>query len=247
MRTPPLGLLFCSLLPATALAAGTAGMSATAQDGKSAALTLEYRDTQTLRMTVADASEGYLVMREGKVYSVLSNDGQPTVLDLAAVRENMPARMRGKNQGPGGRYSTGAEDIKEIVSLDDTGRDETVAGIVGDIWTLVYVDGEGQKETRELVLSGAPAVRELSATLLSLGRTMAAMADRQPGAQLLVSRLEENGLGMLRLGDTWTLTSLDTRVPDAARFELPAEPQTKPDLGTLRSLRDMRDRRSEGG
>lgn len=211
-RLSSAALALAVLLPAGADAGGLAVV----QGENQRQYTLEY-DGAKLRLQ-SDAYRGlHLIAHNGTVYAVTSAAGRPLVVEGKAVL-GLLSRTGGNQQ------LTGNEDIARLVSLEDTGKRETVAGLAGTIYRLTYVDRQGQTRTEEAVLGKQAGVAELTQ---AFGRIAADFqrstgVDNQ-GALSLLRELEQRRLGLLRFGRHYQLVSLDERTPAAARFALPAQ------------------------
>lgn len=56
------------------------------------------------------------------------------------------------------------EEIQDVLELSNTGKSEMVAGISGEVFTMTYVDGQGQKQTSTMVLSQEDHIVALSSS-----------------------------------------------------------------------------------
>jgi hypothetical protein len=191
--------------------------------------TIEF-DGARMRMDVAGQSEAYMIMRDGKIYSVSSQDGQPFVIDMAGM---------GKMLGGMAQQSMANVDqnVNEFISLTDAGRNETIAGINGRVHVLTYVDDNGQRKSEEIVLAKDKRLREMSESLDLMGKTMAQIFGVKvpDGSYRMNQEIMGKGNGILRFGNEYRLVSISGDTPSASRFNLPAEPQQMPDLGSLLS------------
>jgi len=199
--------------PLAALAGGTAII----QSGEGR-FTLAYDGTR-LRLD-SDQHRGVrLIARDGKVYAVSSAAGQPIVVEGSAVMALLGAR--------GGKQplATGDQDIARFVSLEPTGRKETVGGLTGTVHHLTYVDRNGRRRTEEAVLSDNPALAELTRNFgqVATAFQQSTGVDNQ-GARDLLQELASRELGLLRFADHYRLVSLDTTTPPASYFQLPGSP-----------------------
>lgn len=219
--------MFAMFFSAAVWAGGTAVIGS-GNAGEQA--TLEY-DGGKIRLSAEhQGRDGYLVVDGNNAYAVSLENGQPTVLDLAAM-----GKMIGVLGGAAGQSPLQLEHgMGEVQAVNPLGRAEVVAGITGQLYELVYLDEEGARQTGEAVLSTDPRALELTRALLQLSRVMAAVFD-QPADPLdaLGRSLLDEGLGLLRIGNEMRLLSLDAQTPAAGRFALPAEPGSMPDLGAL--------------
>jgi hypothetical protein len=120
----------------------------------------------------------------------------------------------------------GEDDMVEFVSLTDTGADETVAGISGDVYEITFVDGNGNTSTESLVLSNDARAREMTTAFMSVSQTMAAAMQQQPPEGYGQLQDAMNNKGLLRFGASFRVAYFEPGEPDASRFALPAEPMS---------------------
>jgi hypothetical protein len=209
--------------PAWAWAGGKAVVEAGEGSDKQQ-VTYEF-DGALLRMDVPQQQGNYMIMRDGKIYSVTEQNGQPMVIDMAGM---------GKMLGGMAQQSMASvnQDVDQFVSLGDTGRTETIAGINGKVHVLTYVD-DGEQKTEEIVLSNDKNLRDMSDSMMLMSETMARAfgVELPDGSKRMTTELK--GKGVLRFGNQYRLVSLSGSTPSASRFKLPAEPQQMPDLGNL--------------
>ena len=116
--------------------------------------------------------------------------------------------------------------IGDFIDMNETGRAETVAGVPGQVYSLTFRNDRGTSQTEEIVLGRDATLRELTETLATWSRMMAAYLSIDLGEyQGAMDDLLQYGDGILRLGAGYRLVSLDDTAPDPARFTLPAAPQ----------------------
>lgn len=218
------------LAPALAWAAGGKATLESSDGQQRLQSTLEYDGRGALRMTAGQDPNQYLLHRDGKVYSVFSQDGTPLVVEMGAMLKTLGG-MAQQNAG----QQPLAGDVAEFRDLRDTGRTETVAGIKGRVHELSYVDSQGRARTESLVLSSDGRARELTQTLFAFGEAMAAAAaTAEPaGSRRLETEIVGGNQGVLRFGTQFRVLAFDGSTPSAARFELPAAPTQMPDLGGM--------------
>lgn len=195
-----------TLLPATALAGGSAKM----QTGDTT-MQVVWQDENTLRTGGEDASS-YLIVRDGKAYSVSTANGQPRVMEMAGMLKMMQA-MAGESQNQESRFG-------HVDSVEKTGASETVAGIEGRVYLITTTDPNGKTETVETVLTDNPLVVEM--TRAYLGSMQAMFGGDDLGA--FMDALPDDEHGLLRAGEDFRLLSIASDDPPASLFELPAEP-----------------------
>ncbi|HEX4871327.1 MAG TPA: hypothetical protein VFV27_03350 [Nevskiaceae bacterium] len=229
----PALLALILIVPHRAAAAGQALIEAR-DEGQQGQVQIEYDDAGRVRIDPLGeaAGQGYLVVREGKAYSVARVEGQLMVMDMGAMMKMMGGLMAQQGlQAP----KLGSEGMVRLLSLEDAGRSETVAGLSGRVHTLRYVDAQGKTREETLVLSADARVRALSAAMIAMGEVMTRLAATppQPGADALAAELKSRGQGLLRFGSQFAVVRLSADTPAASRFELPAAPMELPDFGGL--------------
>jgi hypothetical protein len=180
-------------------------------------ITLEF-DGPFARVQTDQQKNVHLVARDNKVYAVTDMGGRPLVVESGAVIGLLGAQGMAKLEND-------KDAIQKFVSLDPTGRNETVAGFQGAVYKLVYTDGNGKRRSEEAVLGKQPSIVELSQSLghVAINLMRLAKHDTQ-GSTELVNELQKRNLGLLRFGAKLRLISLNTATPNASRFVLPASP-----------------------
>ncbi len=179
---------------------------------------MEYVGDNKLRM--GTGRDGYLVHRDGKVYMVSGEPGQETVIDAGAAFQMMRGMMPDTQPN-----------ASRVNSMQNTGRKETVAGIVGEVWSVSYVDENGKTQQSEMVLSGDKRARELRNAMHGMSRAFLKLAGKNPAdADVMVNELKQRGKGILRFGDDMTVTSISGQNVASSRFDLPAEPMAMPNM-----------------
>lgn len=221
-RAQMMPLLFTSVFTATALPglAGTAVV--TSSDGNES--TFEY-DSGLLRMSSGSES-AYAVIRDNTFYTVMRENGQAMVFDAGSM-------MRGMGKAAAQQLPT---DINvNVLSLQKTGRSETVAGIPGEVYELRFKDENGKTQNEELVLSTDPRAKEFRDALFLMLNIAAKLV---PGESVdsgrdIQQRLSKLDAGVLRYGQEMAISRIDDNKVDPARFELPAPPMNMQGLGDL--------------
>jgi len=211
-------LLLISGLPA---AAGTATIASS--DGES--MTFEYRGGDLLR--VGGAEDGsYMLVRDNTLYVVSLNDGEPMVINASSMMKGFSGMLQ---------QAAPSATTAEFVSLEETGRAETVAGIRGEVY-LLTTNEDCKERTQEVVMSDDKRAIEFRDALFIMARAgTAAFDDHQlpEGDKDVQKQLEAMNLGVLRVGEDMTVTSLSGDSIATARFELPAEPMDMQGLGAM--------------
>lgn len=185
---------------------------------------IEFVNNKFLRMDSPE-SQGYMLMRDKKLYSVSTEGGNLIVIDMVKVINV----MKGLSQ-QGGFWD---ENIAKIDSFMPTGKTEYVAGIRGDIFELVTSDKSGKKEESTLVLTTNETVIELTRTMFAMTEILFTAASDKPSKALseMKTLIISGGKGILRKGDEFTVAAIESGRVEAARFELPAEPMELPSMG----------------
>lgn len=170
----------------------------------------------------------YMLVRDGTLYGVTDAGGMgPMVMNLSSL-EGMA--------GPGGADDAGAqspgigiERAETVVSIEPTGRSETVAGFDGELHQVAWVDADGEQHIDNAVLTDAPLAVELADAFSTLAATT--QEGEVDPRQLAV---RERGLAILRYGDSYTVTALSGEGRPEGAFVLPAEPTDL--LGTMQGM-----------
>lgn len=215
-RLPAMLAALLSLLPALAAADGRYGLAidSGSRYGTQAA-TVETRGDMVRWNGQGQLAQqfGYLLIRNDRVYQVMTTPW-PMALDLAAA-----VRAFGAEGLAVGGF---APLFDELLSIEETPARETVAGLIGEVWTArARIAGEVRRI--ELVLHPGDAARDLRD---ALQRTLVlqSQALQQPlpaGYLELYNALAEQGRGLLRYGSALLVTSVESGMPVASRFDLP--------------------------
>ena len=204
-------------------------MSAPAEgtaESSSHSMSFEYLDEQTARIDVSlDGNHNgtsYTLFRDGKVYGVSNLSGKIMVVDISSMKGVRSITGR-SNPNPG------TFEIK-LLELSPTGKGESVAGIEGDVYQIVWRDEKGKLHDETAVLSSDPRAKEWTTQWLKASNEMQrAILGKAPESNIS-DRLKQEGKGLLRLGTSLRVTSL-TPSRNNNQFELPAEPVSMPDFG----------------
>jgi hypothetical protein len=214
----PLLTLAVLLCAGPALAAGSATVQTTSPQGAQA-MQVTWQDVDTARMDLPGQA-GYMVVRDGEAFVVSSAGGRTMVLamsGMAAMADSM---------GAGGGASVGAmmdrHTATGVERLEATGAGETVAGLRGEVYEMVWTDATGASRTDTLVLSDAPLAVEFTAAMQAFARAMG--EDEDPRARAV------EGHGLLRYGERFRLTEISASAPAAEAFTLPAPPISMEDM-----------------
>lgn len=204
------------LLTMSAPAEGTA-------ESSSYSMSFEYLDEQTSRIDVfLDGNHNgtsYTLFRDGKVYGVSTMDGKITVVDVSS--------MKGMRDMTGQPNPASLE--MKLLDLSSTGKVESVAGIEGDVYQIVWRDEKGKLHDETAVLSGDPRAKEWTDRWLKASNDMQRAILGKASMSNISDRLKQEGKGLLRMGSSLKVTSLAPS-RNNNQFELPAEPVTVPDF-----------------
>jgi hypothetical protein len=203
------------------------------ESGQRGHMTYEWLSPQQVRIeaSVADmpvGTQAYQLMRDGKLYNVTVQDGQTVVMELGRM-----LRLMGRLASA--LPSSADDDVHELKDLRATGRSETVAGLRGEVYELVYLDDQGRTRREEIVLSNDPLAYELSQAMQAYARLIVEAMDKTvpQGRDQFAGRLRDQRVGMLRMGEFMRAVEVSRTAPAAARLALPAEPMALPDLSGL--------------
>lgn len=227
------------LAPVLAWAAGGSAVMESGSGEDRTQVSIEYDGKGKLRMGAQGQGQGqgqgYSVLRDGKFYVVVPQEGgAPMVLDAGAAMQMMGGMVQQMAQTP----DVGPANMSGFVSLVDTGRGETVAGVKGSVHVLTYDDENGKRQTEEVVLSSDARARELTTAMTQMGLQMAQAMGQNAAVDADAIRLVEKaygGKGVLRYGAEFRIVSFGD-APAGNRFELPAAPTQLPNLQGLGGL-----------
>lgn len=217
MHAAPAALALALALPA---AAGTATIASS--DGET--MTFEYRDDALLRVGVEESS--YMLVRDNTLYIVSNEGGEPMVIDASSMMKGFSGMVQ---------QAAPSATTAEFVSLEKTGRSETVAGIKGEVYMLTTRQ-DGEESTQEVVMSDDERAIEFRDALFIMGHAaMEAFGEYQlrDDNKDVQKQLADMNLGVLRVGQEMTVKEISSDSIAAARFELPAEPMDMQGLGAM--------------
>ena len=217
------GALALSLMVGTGAFAGTSEVRS--KDGDVSRF--EYSGDM-LRIGVGGQAEGYMIMRDNRVYVVNESDGNLMVMDISQALVMFGAMANA---------ATPSMTDDEVISLEATGRKETHAGITGEVYILRYRDSDGTERESELVLTDDKRALEFRDAMLRFAQAMARNmgSSQQPASNDMQKELMALNKGVLRYGEEMTVVSLDMDAVDASRFELPAPPTDLSGIGAILS------------
>ena len=217
--------LYCLAIAIFALqSAGAHSGAADVRTNDGGQMKFEYDGDSQLRINLQQDGN-YMVLKDGEIYMVTNAEGQVMVLSLKQTMS-----MFG-NQADAASPSTVEG---KLLSLDSTGRKETIAGIAGEVYDVRFIDNDGKERTTELVLASDRRAVEFQRALFAMTSSMARAAGKSvEGPEELQKRLTEMNKGTLRFGEDMWVTAISDRGIDPARFALPAEPTDMSAIGGM--------------
>lgn len=210
-------MLAALALPGVAIAAGGTATIESTTTQESLQFDVSWRGDM-VRMDFPQQPGAYMIVRDGKGYSVSSQGGQTMVLDMSSMQK---MGQGGDNKGAG----MAASEFQTLDLLEATGDSATVAGIEGEIYAIEWTDQQGESNRSAVVLTENAQVQGLTAALRTAAEAMGA-AESDPLSKEVLSR----DMGVLRFADKFELVSISDEAPAASDFELPAEPMSLQDL-----------------
>lgn len=184
--------------------------------------TFEYEGDK-LRIA-SENQPGYMVMRDQRLYMVTGEEGQFAVIDLSQAMSMF-----------GGFAKAAVPDLSavRVESLQSTGRQETLAGIQGEVYLLQFTDHKGSAQQTEITLSPDPRALGFRDAVNRMATSIAGLLDQQQSSDHLQSQLTSRNLGVLRYGTDMQVSAINATTVDPARFVLPAEPTDMSGLAGL--------------
>ncbi|WP_345797831.1 hypothetical protein [Castellaniella sp. MT123] len=203
--------LLSALIPLSVRAGGTAVVQAGGQTSK-----LAWQTQGAVRVGQQNAND-YMLVRDGKAYSVSYRGQTPVVMEIGGLLRGLGAIAQTRPN----QYLPDRVD-----SIQDTGKTETVAGIRGRVYRLNVTDTQGKTHPTDAVLTNDPLVVNMTETYLNTMQTLfgSSMAEKLTGS------LPANRRGILRLGKDFALKSISGQEPPAGQFALPAQPTNPQNL-----------------
>ena len=215
-------LVFLVLFASFNVLAATGGQVTMMDEGER--VQLEFLGKDLLRIN-DNSGQGYMIMRDAKLYTVMQEAGQTMVFDLSA----MAAMTGGNMEEP----SAWGDEVREVLDISSAGRQETVAGIVGEVFTMRYVDSRGRTQSSTMVLTKNETVVAMTQTMLEMTKLLIKASNTKVDKS--ITEMEQHilgkGYGVLKQGDDFQLTHITDEAPAASRFELPAKPMQIPGMG----------------
>lgn len=212
------------LLPSMVVAGGEAVMIASAQPmqtegvakgAEQTTMTMTWQDANNMRINFADDSNTYLLMRDGKAYTISQEDGETLVMDMASMGGMFKAMGQAMNKD----HKNG-DPFGSIDSVTATQQSETVAGIKGKVYNMTWTEPDGTQQSGKAVLTSDPLTVEMTQAYINY---MGAMLGSDH-VRAYQEALPSNDTGLLQMADQFYVESIRATDPAASLFELPAEP-----------------------
>lgn len=191
-----------AIMSGLASAASTVVVSSPIANNARISSAIEILNNETMRIHVGTAPD-YLLLSNNQLYSIQGKQAT----NMSAMRDQI-------------RLPTiGDENIEVFSGLDDTRKQEVVAGVSGTVYVIRYNDQASQAHEEEIVLSSDKRVRESTiAWKTYMDRFQSRPAQ---GRVALQNYLDSKNLGVLRFGNHYQIESFGV-TPAAGRFALPA-------------------------
>ena len=211
-RALPVALLTLALSPLCAWAAGTATIDTGGQSN-----TLVWLNDSTIRIDTPLAHGGYFLARNGKVYMVntAGKGGAPSVMEIDGMMQGLAQMDSSTNNDMDSPLAA-----LHISSIKATGKEETVAGIEGEVYELTITDKNGKRRNTQAVFTDDPLTVEMTAAYLAFTESLL-------GAEMMAefkNALPKDKPGVLRAGKEMLVLSINANQPAATLFDLPSKP-----------------------
>lgn len=207
-----LGVLsLCFVLTAPAQAAGQAVIQ-TEQNGQVEQTRMVWLTDRAVRMDITHPPAEVL-LHQNALYAISELGGLSVVASVASVDQLAQAL----GQGAGVFNQLNREMAQSVRRFEAMGHQETVAGIRGEQYRVVWVDQQGATHTDVAVLSHAPEVVELTKAL----QNMALAANKGNDARM--AEFLSKGWGILRYGRIYRIDSITGNSPEPSLLALPTQ------------------------
>ncbi|WP_417664307.1 hypothetical protein [Pseudidiomarina donghaiensis] len=185
-------LVFLVLFASFNVLAATGGQVTMMDEGER--VQLEFLGKDLLRIN-DNSGQGYMIMRDAKLYTVMQEAGQTMVFDLSAM-----AAITGGNME---ESSVWGDEVREVLEISNTGSEETVAGIVGEVFTMRYVDSRGTTQSSTMVLTKNETVVAMSQSMHEMTKLLIQASNTKVDKS--ITEMEQHilgkGYGVLKLDD----------------------------------------------
>ncbi len=188
--------------------------------------TYQYSDGQTMTISVRDAShvrmdttpDSYMLLQGKKIYIVSKDEeGKWSAMDLD--------QMKGMAGMMGGLLGKKKDATQYDMKLKDTGKQEEIAGLKGNVYSATYYENNKAVSTNEIVFCNKKDIQKINDAWISIAAGLAQIMG-QDMSQLLEksNRLaKENNYGvMIRMGNDMKLKSISQKSMEDSFFKLPA-------------------------
>ncbi|WP_322998191.1 hypothetical protein [Castellaniella sp.] len=206
-----LSIVLAASLPLAAQAGGTAQVQAGGQLTQ-----LAWQTDGAVRLG-QDQRPDYLIVRDGKAYSVSMRGQTPVVMEVGGLLQGLGALAQSRPN----QYLP-----ERVDQVQDTGRTETVAGITGHVYRLTVTDTQGRTHPSDAVLTADRRVVDMTASYLASMQLLLGQAKTRQ----LTGALPADRRGILRLGQDFVVQSISGQEPPASEFTLPAQPTSLQNL-----------------
>lgn len=206
------GVLTLSLMWVTcAQAAGQATIQ-TAQSGQVEQTRLVWLNDRAIRMDLTHPP-AKILLYQNALYALSQVGGLSVVASAASVDQLAQAL----GQGAGVLEQLKRDMASSVSRLEAMGHEETVAGIRGEQYRVVWVDQQGKSHADIAVLTHDPKVVELTRAL----HNMALAANKGDDARMI--ELVRKHWGVLRYGRVYRLESITGQPPEPSLLALPTQ------------------------
>ncbi len=222
-----IGLIVSAIFLSTVAAAGFATFKGKDEEENQQEYTMkiEYDDAGNVRMDMPDQKNGYTLVTGGKAYMVTYQDGKPMVMDMAQFGQMM--------KGAEGEDDNAGDFMERFVSAKKTSKNRTVAGYKGNIYLIKWENDEGVHEDM-VVLSNNRDVVEFSNAMMTMSEIMmSVVTDATDSKYSVQDYLQDEGKGLLAMGDSFQVIKIKHKSMDPKRFKLPAKPMQMPMFGQM--------------
>ncbi|WP_027967748.1 hypothetical protein [Halomonas halocynthiae] len=200
------GLLIAASLPA--FADGKAVIQATSPESNDQVdMSVSWLEGN-MRLDFPEQQAGYMLLQGDKGYMITDAEGQTIIMDISKLSA-LAKQVTGEQEN--------LTDAASVEQLEATGETETIAGIEGEVYDLVWKDNSGNTHEESIVLSDNTQARELLTAFHSYRKALLDKPDP------IAEALEERGMGMLRQGDSFLIVSINNETPDKSIFTLPED------------------------
>lgn len=188
--------------------------------------TYQYSDGQTMTISVRDAShvrmdttpDSYMLLQGKKIYIVSKDEeGNWSAMDLE--------QMKGMAGMMGGLLGKKKDATQYDMKLKDTGKQEEIAGLKGNVYSATYYENNKAVSTNEIVFCNKKDIQKINDAWISIAAGLAQVMG-QDMSQLLEksNRLaKENNYGvMIRMGNDMKLKSISQKSMEDSFFKLPS-------------------------